>query len=58
MNKISYRESHNRLLNSSRSKRTNRPSQKDIEFADIRRQTDYIRENARLDNQLCEIWDK
>ena len=58
MNKISYRESHNRLLNSLRSKRTNKPSQQDIEFADLRRKTDDIRENYRLENKLNDIWDK
>ena len=56
--KISYKESHNRLLNSLRSKRTNRPSQKDIEFADLRRKTDDIIEDHRLENQLHDIWDK
>ena len=56
--KISYKESHNRLLNSLRSKRTNKPSQQDIEFAVLRRKIDDIRENSRLENELHDIWYK
>ena len=56
--KISYKESHNRLLNSLKLKRSNKPSKQDIEFADLRRKTDDIIEDHRLENQLHDIWDK
>ena len=56
--KTSYRESHNRLLNSLKLNRSNKPSKQDIEYANLRRKTDDVIEEHRLENQLHDIWDK